>query len=64
MGAVGRAPGGQHEAQPALAGADQPAGRDEHADAAGVAEEHLGQIQDETVMPLGHHVVHALTQHR
>lgn len=39
-------------------------GGDEHADTAGVAEVHLGQIEDETVTALGHHVVDVLAEHR
>ena len=61
---VDGARGGHYKAQPALAGADDPPGRDEDADPAGIAEQDVGEVQDEAVPPLGHLVVHALPQHR
>lgn len=64
VGAVDGALGGQYQAQPALAGADEPPGRDEDADPAGIAEQDVGEVQDEAVPPLRHLVVHALPQHR
>ncbi|CAM5380154.1 hypothetical protein SCYAM73S_07482 [Streptomyces cyaneofuscatus] len=64
VGAVDGSLGRQYQAQPPLAGPDEPPGGDEHAHPAGIAEQDLREVQDEAVPPLGHLVVHALAQHR
>jgi hypothetical protein len=56
--------GGEDETEFALTGADQPAGGYQYADAAGIAEQHSGEVDHEAAAAVGHGVVHPLSKYR